>query len=326
MFTPFPVTPMAVRRAEWVWRQRPSAPPGIAGVFANVRPFEQERNRFVYFRKTFELASTPDAATLHISADGRYQLFVNGILIGRGPARCDAAHQYYDTYAIAEHLQVGKNVIAVLGHSYGQYMAWYELPRYEAAKILGCGGIFVQSDIHMGDTVVQVDSDATWRYQKSTAWQQQTPGGAVGFVEIYDAQLAPVDWQQVSFDDQNWPAAQVLIGATWPRTAPVRPFSFMTPRDIPPLLDEVRQPLRLERSAQVTEVSGQPNLPKQIGAEAFADLTTCRAEGVSNLIGDQGDAVIQTTPGQAVALVIDFGGTVTGRPYFEIRCPCRSCD
>ena len=312
---------MTVRRAEWIWRQRASAPPGFPCMFANARPFEQERNRFVYFRKTFALAAAPDAATLHISADGRYQLFVNGVLIGRGPARCDAAHQYYDSYAIAEALHAGQNVIAVLGHSYGQYMAWYELPRHEAAKLLGCGGIFVQCDIQIGAEVLRVDTDASWRYQESTAWQQDTPGGAVGFVEIYDAQLAPVDWQQAPFDDHGWASAQVLLGATWPRTPPVRPFPFMTPRDIPLLLDEERQPLRLERCAQVTEASGQPNLPKQIGAEAFAELTTCRAEGVSNLIGDQGAAVIQTTPGQAVAIVVDFGGTVTGRPYFELHAP-----
>ena len=189
--TNYPVIQMGVRRAEWIWRERPSAPPGFGGMFANARPFEQERNRFVYFRKTFSLSAVPDSALLHISADGRYQLFVNGALIGRGPARCDAAHQYYDTYDVAAHLRAGENVIAVLGHSYGQFMAWYELPRYESARLLGCGGIFVQCDIHAGSETVQVDTDASWRYLESDAWQQDTPGGAVGFIEIYDARQAP---------------------------------------------------------------------------------------------------------------------------------------
>ena len=67
----YPSVEMPVRRAEWIWRQRPAPPPGMAGVFANVRPFEQEKNRFVYFRKTFQVSRAPQAATLHISADGR---------------------------------------------------------------------------------------------------------------------------------------------------------------------------------------------------------------------------------------------------------------
>src|SRR5688572_10039817 len=97
---PYPSPKMAARRAEWIWRQRPEAPPGMRGVFANLRPFEQESNRFVYFRRVFELSSAPQNALLHISADGRYQLFVNGAFIGRGPARCDPAYQYYDSYEI----------------------------------------------------------------------------------------------------------------------------------------------------------------------------------------------------------------------------------
>lgn len=318
--TTYPVTLMGVRRAEWVWRERPSAPPGFGGMFANARPFEQERNRFVYFRKTFTLTDAPDSALLHISADGRYQLFVNGALVGRGPARCDAAHQYYDSYDIAEHLRAGSNVIAVLGHSYGQFMAWYEPPRYEAARLLGCGGIFVQSDIQTGAETIHVDTDESWRYLESAAWQHDTSGGAVGFVEIYDARQAPVGWQEADYDDRAWQPAQVLIGATWPRTPPVRPFPFMTPRDIPPLMEEKRSPVRLERAAQVAEVSGTPNLPQQIGAETLADFTTCLIDGEKGLL-DGSEAVIQTSRGQAVALVFDFGGTVTGRPVLEFTAP-----
>ena len=317
---PTPVS-MMTRRAEWIWRERPLPPAGLAAIFANVRPFAQEMNRFVYFRQAFELAAAPQATALHISADGRYQLFVNGSLVGRGPARCDPAYQYYDSYDIAPHLHPGKNVIAVLGHSYGQHMAWYQLPRHESGLMLGCGGIFVQGDIQVDGQTVALDSDDTWRYLESSAWQQDTSGGAVGFVEVYDARQAPVDWQLATFDDSHWPSAQLLVGQSWPRTPLVRPFPTMVARDIPHLMEKPLRPVRLHAWGEVVEVTGKPNMPQQIGAEAIAPLTTCTAAGVINLVDGSGAATVTTTPGRAVALVFDFGGTVTGRPTFDVTAP-----
>ncbi|MFN8487555.1 MAG: family 78 glycoside hydrolase catalytic domain [Caldilineaceae bacterium] len=318
--TAYPVIKMPTRRAEWIWRQRPAPPPGMAAIFGPPRSVADEQNRFVYFRKTFSLNGQAQSAPLHISADGRYQLFVNGRFIGRGPARCDPAFQYYDSYAIAEHLHEGQNVIAVLAHSYGRHMSWYQLPRLEHAQLFGCAGIFVQCDIQTGGGALTIDSDTSWRYLESTAWQQNTSAGAVGFVEIYDARLAPVDWQALDFADANWPIAQILIAQGWPRTPATRPFPFMTPRDIPPLLERVQRAVRLHRCGQVTEVHDQPNLPLQIGAEALHDLTTCRVAGLDKLVNG-GAVMVQTMPGQAVALVLDFGGTVTGRPTFVIDAP-----
>ena len=80
--TTYPSTQMSERRAEWIWRQRPERPPGMAAIFGPPRSVADERNRFVYFRKSFELAEAVSSLTLHISADGRYQLFVNGTFVG----------------------------------------------------------------------------------------------------------------------------------------------------------------------------------------------------------------------------------------------------
>ena len=316
--TTYPSTKMSERRAEWIWRQRPERPPGMAAIFGPPRSVADERNRFVYFRKSFDLAEPASSLPLHISADGRYQLLVNGTFVGRGPARCDPAFQYYDSYEIAPHLRPGKNVIAVLAHSYGRHMSWYQLPRLEHAQLFGCGGIFVQGELEGGKLLL--DSNESWRFLESAAWQQETSAGSVGFIEIYDARLAPVDWQSPDFDDSSWNTAQILSGQGWPRTPATRPFPLMVARDIPPLLERIDRAARLHRCAQVTEVHDQPNLPAQMGAETLQAITTCRVEGVENLVAG-GALTLQTTPGQAIALVLDFGGTVTGRPRFEIDAP-----
>jgi alpha-L-rhamnosidase len=54
-----------------------------------------------------------------ITVDGRYLLFVNGAQIGRGPVRCSPLAQRFDTYDLAPHLRSGRNVVAVLVHTYG---------------------------------------------------------------------------------------------------------------------------------------------------------------------------------------------------------------
>src|SRR4030042_1760451 len=76
------------------------------------------------------------------------------------------------------------NVIAALGHSYGQDMAWYQLPRAEWARAFGCGGFFFQCDIELPDgTLVPLHNNESWRHQVADAWQRDVPAGAVGFPE-----------------------------------------------------------------------------------------------------------------------------------------------
>ena len=82
----------------------PSAPPG--------------KQAYVAFRKTFSLDQVPSAATLHLFADSRYILWVNGRYVVRGPCRFDPKRPEYDTVDVRPWLQSGKNVLAVLVHHY----------------------------------------------------------------------------------------------------------------------------------------------------------------------------------------------------------------
>ncbi|MDZ7725301.1 MAG: hypothetical protein U5R06_21405 [candidate division KSB1 bacterium] len=61
-----------------------------------------------YFRKRFALRSEPDSFVLHISADNRYKLYVNGSYIGFGPAVGDLHHWYYDTYRTVRSSAAGR--------------------------------------------------------------------------------------------------------------------------------------------------------------------------------------------------------------------------
>ena len=52
------------------------------------------------FRKTLNLPSKPERYVVHVSADNRYKLYVNGHLVSLGPARGDIYNWNYDKATI----------------------------------------------------------------------------------------------------------------------------------------------------------------------------------------------------------------------------------
>ena len=133
-------------------------------------------------------------------------------------------------------LRTGENVIAILAHSYGRDMSWYELPRAHWALTFGCGGVWFECE-----GVAGIDSDGSWRYEVAEAWEKETPPGSVGFVEEYDARKAIEGWTEAGFDDGGWGEAFVLEAPGTGGIAPATvPFPHMVARDIPHLFEEHR--------------------------------------------------------------------------------------
>ncbi|MDD6787460.1 MAG: hypothetical protein PUD83_05235 [Bacteroidales bacterium] len=66
---------------------------------------DADRNAFgvFYFRKDIEISSLPETFLIHVSADQRYKLYVNGHLASLGPARNDSKHWNYETLDIAQY-------------------------------------------------------------------------------------------------------------------------------------------------------------------------------------------------------------------------------
>lgn len=306
---------VAHRKAEWIWRPRPRLR-SFAGLPFSSPDYEQDRNLYVYFRRTVHLPHVPAQAIAHVSADGRYQLYVNGTRVGRGPARCDPLWQYYDSYDLSPLLQAGTNVIAVLVHSYGRDMAWYQLPRAEWARAFGCGGFFFQCDIERPDgTSIAVHSDETWRCRVADAWERDVPAGAVGFPELYDARREPLGWATPDFDDSDWEAAEILRRQAINRGPDVRPFPVMVPRDIPFLLEEERLPIAVVSCGEAAEPESLDEVASAVAAERLQPLERCRVTCPEALLSeDDTYTEIRTAPRRNVGLVLDFGRTVSGYP------------
>ena len=75
-----------------------------------------------HFRRTFDLETQPEKFIIHVSADNRYRLFVNGQSVCRGPARGDLMHWRFETVDIAPYLVKGKNSIAAVVWNFGEFI------------------------------------------------------------------------------------------------------------------------------------------------------------------------------------------------------------
>ncbi|GAA3399650.1 family 78 glycoside hydrolase catalytic domain [Paenibacillus hodogayensis] len=214
--------------AEWVWGDGEASP----------------RNAWRCFRHTFALPYNGDggeaSAKLHISADSRYVLFVNGRQVGRGPVRSWPAEQFYDTHEVGPYLHKGAdNTIAVLVLHFGLSNFYY---------IRGQGGLLAELELETaGGTAVAAATGAHWRTIVHGAWQPNAPRMSCqqGFAEIYDARRWDEAWTSPGFDDNGWDAA-IRVGAVGEG-----PWKTLVERDIPFLTEEKLYPKRIESLRRV---------------------------------------------------------------------------
>lgn len=122
--------------AQWIWAPEAENAAGV-----------------VYFRKVFGVQN-PEVAQIEITADDRYELYVNGRRVGAGQT-----WQKLDTYDLTPFLFRGRNVIAVRAENSAE----------------GAAGLVAHLTVrNKGNTDVSYSSDGTWRTTRSEQrfWQQ----------------------------------------------------------------------------------------------------------------------------------------------------------
>jgi alpha-L-rhamnosidase len=315
------------RVAPFIWTAKQEIDPGglFRAFLAGRMRREDGKNRWFLFRRAFHLPAPADAAHLTITVDGRYQLFVNGVRIGRGPARCDPLHQRTDTYDVATALRSGDNVIAVLVHVYGVDTAWYQSVQGLWQPVFGDGGLYCDARIRCGATAYDVRSDEHWRCLECLAWACDTPrvNWGLGFVEVHDARAMPMGWAQPGFDDAAWERVQILTAGGGPPDTvfggmKTEPFPTLLPREIP-FLDE--SPLAPARIVRWYGARPQPDLAvdRRLYSETLVALPAGLVEHPDALISpDERSTSVRTTAEYDVSFLLDFGRIHSGYPFIEI--------
>ncbi len=119
-----------------------------------VGPEENAHQFGVYhFRKSFSLKAKPGQFIIHLSADNRYRLFVNGTYVTDGPQVSDARHWRFESLDIASLLKAGDNLLAVQVVNYAD-----EAPVYLMGKR---AALIVQENDSLASTV---NTNSSWKY------------------------------------------------------------------------------------------------------------------------------------------------------------------
>ena len=161
---------------------------------------EAHLNAHVLFRRTFEYEKSTRPATLYISADDFYKLYINGEYVAMGPAPSYHLHYNYNVIDVSKYLQNGRNTIAV--HTLYQGL----INRVWQSGDFRHGLIF---ELYRGDELI-VLSDADTLTHRHTAY---TATGRVGydtqFMERYDSRSDECHFYLPDFDDSRWEHARI---------------------------------------------------------------------------------------------------------------------
>src|SRR4051812_14444555 len=203
-----------VQRASWIWSgemtHSVAAPDQASPSHYQVR----------YFRRSFEVKS-PEAAMLmvHVSADSRYVFFCNGALIGRGPAKGDVNHHFYDSFDLSAHLRAGRNVLAAVVLDMSRVAHRPAFLGAPCSVMTYAGGFVLEGSLsnQRGETLADLQTDAKWRVAVDHGFRFQNENttfeGYQGYFEHRVSALIPDNWTAAEFDDSDWSAATVLFKA-----------------------------------------------------------------------------------------------------------------
>ena len=247
-----------------------------------------------YFRKSFSLSSAPTHFVVHVSADNRYQLFVNGTRVARGPARGDLDHWRFETVDLATQLRSGSNVLAAV--------VWNFADSAPMAQLTYRSGFVLQ-----GDTAAEsaVNTDRSWKTFLDSSRSvidssdEKIEGYyAAGSGERVDGSRYPWGWRDNDYNDADWKPAETL-GNAGPRAIQDTHSRWMLVPDALPPQQETLQ--RLGRVARSEGVAVPPDFT------AGHAPVTVPASSEASLLFDQG---FETTTYPEIELSGGEGATV----------------
>jgi alpha-L-rhamnosidase len=185
-------------------------------VLPDTVPYHESFPVSVGFRKEFLLSNQALTAVLHVFADSRYILWINGVYVARGPNRFDPKRPEYDTHQVAGWLRKGKNTIAVLVQGgLSNYRFMYHQPGL---------GVVLEAMGPDGKVLASLNTDESWRCSSATRFGKPVVMLS-GITDRIDEKLEQGDWLNPDFDDSGWSGAVAANRTSWgdfyPRMIPL---------------------------------------------------------------------------------------------------------
>lgn len=226
-----------VNSASWIW--------SAEGTHATPSPDQATPSHYQvrYFRRTFEVADPADATLrVDLSADSRYVFHCNGVCVGRGPAKGDVNHHFYDSFDLTPHLRAGRNVLAVIVLDMSRVAHRPALLGAPCSVMTYAGAFVLEGALrdHAGTVRDDLQTNARWKVSVDRGHRVQNENttfeGYLGYFEHRLSALIPENWNGIDFDDAAWSPATVLFKAELlaNRRDPTSPYGLV-PRMIPML-------------------------------------------------------------------------------------------
>ncbi|MDZ7606720.1 MAG: family 78 glycoside hydrolase catalytic domain [Cyclobacteriaceae bacterium] len=203
-----------------------------------------------HFRKAVNYDEIPAQLIIHVSADNRYNLFVNGQRVCYGPAKGDLKTYKYDVIDIAGFLKKGRNQLAAIVYNAGK-----DRPD---ALISVQTAFFLKSE---DPAFSEINTDSSWLTYQNPAhtpisynemlFKERWFYGyyACGPGDDLKAVQYPWGWESDSFNDSGWVRAEPLKfdgAAPW----------NLVPRNIPFMDDRQVYPKSIRLAEGTTMPSG----------------------------------------------------------------------
>lgn len=247
------------------------------------------------FVRDFDLAAPDPDARLDITAAAGYVLWINGVLVGSGPARAFPARMTVDRHRPATLLRVGRNRLAIaLIPSTG--VAGYGVPTRMGLWVEACfGGQLLVSDTQWRGRAMEWTGHCGLLASLPTAAQEHHRHGG------------PDDRWMVDAPVEGWRAARLLGGAGTP------PWLTLEPRAVPLLTESEADPPVVWRGTAPDEVADPAlNLARRF------NQGPCTGTAVA-----EAGAEIAAAPGSVT--VFDLGRTRTIRPGLRVLAADPGC-
>lgn len=243
--------PEEAPRAQWSaeWISHPTASLRDSAVF--------------HFRKVIQVAAVPRTFVVHVSADNRFILFVNGQRAGEGPSRGDLGHWRYESLDLAPFLHPGENVIAAVVWNWGLIGPLAQCSDRTALLLEGDTAGEAQANT---DASWEVEQDAGFSFVRRVAngfwfyWAADPP-------QRLDGAAHDWGWQEAgNSPGSNWvKASDSVRESIYPKAgvAKSRAFGFgfsrwaLVPDTLPPMEHTPVDPGRVVRS----DLAGAESFP-----------------------------------------------------------------
>jgi len=273
-----------IKRGEWPakWVGHPS----VKGTDPAVTAY---RKRFTLEKRT--------KLRIHVSADERYELFLDGERIGRGPQRGDRENWHFESHDLD--LPAGEHVFVARTWWLGaDGPSPYAQHTVRPAFLLASEGV---------DEKLLNTGQTKWECKQITGYQFLKPGMAWGTgakVHIIGTEF-PWGFEKGQGDD--WlPAVTVEPAANASVANEIPPIWLLRPADLPPMLEDFKN---VGEARHVEAVSTEET--RQIAVKSSNHVMT-QAELWNRLLSGKGSVTIGAN--QTWRIIVDLGNYYCGFP------------